>query len=404
MSLITSTTSNERFHFILSISSSIIIFGASFIAYQLDAYETFATVSVYLTISMIISTIIQFGADHNLPQTALHSREKLNTIFSFHIVICIIFSILIFIVSLIFSNIFGGQNNFSFIPILLGCVTGFQLIADSLLRAKSALLKLGILHFSINLLILVSVIILMLFNNSNAIIYVYCLIIAKFVFFLAVVICDYSGSKITVEDMMNTCLRLPAGAIIAAICILCGTLDIILIAFFAEGEEAQNYISIKYFAYGIYLALVNEALLPTLISRFVNSSSIILKSFFLYTMFLSLTIGLLTLFVCELIIYIKEGEFYYSDSPLQIAVGITLHTFSMLSLKMYFIVYKPCFKTIIRSFFRVSMIISITLFVLIEYSDNTIEVNYICYLWGLLNLLMTLEVFAVITRNKTKRN
>lgn len=238
-------------------------FAASTSAYVTLPLAEFATISATLALSTVLGALLQCGAAYALPFAARQGGTHLDATFQRLLCASILLGSILCLLALLVPRIEAVRFGF-----ILGAATGIQLVCDSYLRSRAEVLLLAKLNAALHLGLLVCILTLILQDALTIFRFIACVTAVKLAFGVFVLhrfppaLANWKRPGI---KLLGNGIKAQAafGTVIAF-----GTLDVLILETLVQG--GADYIALRHFSYGLFLAIVQESALPLLTARLVK--------------------------------------------------------------------------------------------------------------------------------------
>ncbi len=311
-----------KFVFLSSLAAGS-FFLASISALLFVGIDRFAEISVALALGTVVGAIFQFGAAFAIPASARTSDILRDTTF-WHLVF---FSVFASILGLIIVALIQIPMNFK-LGIVLGFAIGLQLICDSQLRSNNRLVFLGSINASLHISFCILIFYLGVSGLLTEATFLALVILIKLSFVTAMII----GTKpLYAQNIKNVKMSSLSGIKTSApvfLLYLLGVTD--LLVFKILHIDASHYISLRHFAYGLFILFVQENAVPILVSNLSRKKDPSIGSFIAFSLGLALFASVVagaTIFVVE---YFRSGMFV--NSKIVVAVLCFISSLSLVTL------------------------------------------------------------------------
>lgn len=391
--IFTTLCRSRELHFlILAGSSALCFFLATVILLTEIPTSEFAAVASVLAIGLIVANLLQFGADSNLPRHARSKDGDLRSPVTAHFLIMGGISI----VCLLFLLAASGsiRNDFQWIlswSLVFGIAGSLQLICDAFLRSRNEIFRIATANIILGITSVALIMVLALKDILTADIFLSILLTVKLVFALLVICRPVFRLTLNTRSVLDSLKRTPIGFIGAVSLLSLGLLDNMLLLSQVDVPAVASYISAKHFAYGVYLAAVQDGCMPILIAFLVRNNTINLYHLSVLCLALSCAVFMASLSIGLLI---TSGDTFTTTSRFMVvaiaATGVAIHTLAAFSLRTLLVVQTSnnwlCIATLSAAAVMVITVLTLT----------KLQVMMVGVIWMSFNIWVTARAFLLI--------
>ncbi len=316
---------------IASQAGAVLFFAASALAFRSLSYAEFGALSGTLAIGTFIAAGSQLGAGYELPRLARRSPESAASAYLGFLACSLMAGGLITSVGLV---IFAG-GGFQRWALPFGLVAGAHLVSDGFLRATGALTRLWQLNLVLHAALVISTVFALGFGVFDPLWFLFSVMAIKVAFTLAVAARTGRTNSFRVA-LTPVRSGLAGGTSIVVTVFGLGILDVLAVT--AASVPAGTYLSARHFGYGIFIAVVQEGLLPVLVGRLTSRTEIDHRSMGLASLGVSAVVGVGAIVVAIVLAVLKqELTADYTAAALYVGLGLMAHTNAVFALKVGYV-------------------------------------------------------------------
>ncbi len=316
---------------IASLTSALLFFAASALAFRSLSYDEFGGLSAALAIGTFIAAGTQIGAGYELPRLARNQPQSVSSAYLGFLAGSLTVGGLVAAVGYHVTATSTVQRW----ALLFAMVTGAQLVSDGYLRARGALTTLWRLNLGLNGALLLVTVGSLTSGSLNAVRFLISVIAIKAAF--ATVVLSLSLATKPARPRIGPLRQgVTNGTTIVITVFGLGMLDVLTLG--VTGISAGTYLSARHFGYGIFLALVQEGILPILVRRLAAHQQLDRRMIGLASVGVSSLVGVGAVSVAVVLAWVKQDlTAEYVQAAVLVGVGLLMHTNAVFALKVGYV-------------------------------------------------------------------